>query len=419
MSKITLNIGTVSNDGTGTPLREAGDSINKMTTELYEFRNKMHDLSSFVINDEDDLYAHESQILIQRIESKALLLVIYKCDKVDESEQALTGHIVLKVFELTTKTHLKTLDLFSLGLVAGITIPDTSYLWLGRMYVSGTTLKIFANNANTVFTRSIDISSSDAASWTASNVSIAQMIMKNASNENELLDVTSANIQCHLEKTLGDTNADYNNNVLFFRNLDKIAVNGSAWYATLEGYGTVAKNIMVASTDSGATWTLGGLVAYTTSSRPNMMEMSIVFIGTVLHAIARTGGNPIYHCSSVNNGVTWSPVDTVNLPTLATKPVAINYYTGSNRKSVIVALNLISEIVDNNYRTTLAVYKTDDFVSFVEIAKIVSSNYAHYPSLCHFSRSLYISYSKGLKFLTDGVANTASNRNTIVVARLY
>ncbi|TPM36640.1 hypothetical protein [Mesorhizobium sp. B2-3-5] len=35
MGQIVLNLGTSGNDGTGTPLREAGDAINDMTGELY------------------------------------------------------------------------------------------------------------------------------------------------------------------------------------------------------------------------------------------------------------------------------------------------------------------------------------------------------------------------------------------------
>jgi len=419
MSRQSIFLGTVANDGTGTDLRTGGDYINDNFAELYSLRDTIYDLNTFVISDENDFYAHESQILIERIDDKALLLVMYRSDKVSEDEAELTGHILLKVYELTTKTFLKSLDLFYPGLTAGVTMSVDSKVWLGRMYVSGTSLICYANNGHTLYTRTIDISSSDASAWTAGNISIAQMTMKNADGDPTLSNVTSANIQIHLENVLSDTNADYNDNVVFFRSLDKMVINGATWIATLEAYGVGAKSIVVTSTDSGASWTLGNLVNYTTVSRTNQMEMSLAYNAnkSVLYAIARTGSGIVY-LSSADDGATWSTATAIT-GGMATKPVMINYYKDDGALDIVVAFNRTSEITENNYRTTLYVYTTQNMATMTEIAKIISHNYAHYPSLCHFSRSLYLSYTKGMKFNTDGDAVTDHNRNTIVVTRIY
>lgn len=417
MARQIISIGASANDHTGSTIRAGGDMINDMTAELYALRDTIYDLNAFNINEDDDQYAHESQLLIERIGSKSLMLVIYRADKSDEDELALTGHIYLKVFDLGTKTLLKTMDLFYPNLTAGVTMSADSKVWLGRMYISGTNLILYANNGHTLYTRTIDITSSDAASWTAGNISIAEMTMKDAGGNDVLVDVTAANIQTHLEYVLGDTNADYNDNVPFFRNLDKICINGATWIATLEVYGVNAKNIVVTSTDSGASWTLGALINYTTSNRSNQMEMSLVYSGATFYAIARTGSGIVF-LSSANNGATWSTATAIS-GCLATKPVAINYYNDAGTKGIVLALNRTSEITENNYRTTLGIYTTTDFVTLTEVAKIVSHSYAHYPSLCHFSRALYVCYSKGLRFNTDGDAVTSHNRNTIVVTRIY
>ena len=258
------------------------DKLNTNFNEILPFRDSFYDINAFIVNDDDDQYAHEAQILIERIGGKSLMLVIYRADKSSETESDLTAHIYLRAFDLGRKTLLVTLDLFYPGLEAGVTMSADSRVWLGRMYISGTNLICYANNGHTLYTRTIDITSSDASSWTAGNISIAQMTMNNADGVPTLSNVTAANIQTHLENVLGDTNADYNDNVPFFRNLDKICLNGATWVATLEVFGTNAKNIVVTSTDSGASWTLGALINYTTSSRTNQMEMSLVYSGATL-----------------------------------------------------------------------------------------------------------------------------------------
>lgn len=422
MSRKLINIGTEANDGTGTPLRTSFSNLNDMSAELYETKQLMHDLAALTVSDTDDLYAHESQILIQQLGNKTVLLVIYTSDKVSSVERELTAHAMLKVYELTTKTHLKTIDLFTPGLVAGLTMEADETITAPRMYVTGDTLMCFCGNESKLYHRTIDISNDDPSTWTASNLSVFQMTMKDSGGSSVKVDVTSANVQAHLENTLGDTYAGYQNLAPWFRNLDRIAKSGSDWYSILElsdelGAGLSNIAMLVKSTDSGLNWSFVNVIAYSTSSRRRVLEASAVFIGSRLHVVHRMSTNYIGHVYSDNNGTSWTVG--IDIPALASKPTAINYYKHDGTVGALIAFNLASEITGNTYRTTLAIYSTSDFVSLTEIAKIVTGSYAHYPSMCHFSRGLYISYSKGLKYNTDGIANTLHNRNTIVVAKIY
>lgn len=423
MSRRDIGIGTVANDGTGDALRIILQNINTMTSELYDVRNRYIDLNSFVVSDTADLYAHESQILIHQLGDKTILLVIYNSDKESETERELSAHALLKVYELTTKTLLKTLDMFAPGMEAGETMEADESITSPRMYITGDTLMCFCGNESTLYHRTVDMTGDDPSTWTASNISIFQMTMKDAIGDDVLVNVTSANVQIHLEYVLGDAYAGYQGLAPWFRNLDRIAVHGTDWYSVIElsdelGAGLSHIGILVKSTDSGANWSFVNHIAYTTSVRRRVLEASAVFIDDVLHIIHRMAGAAIGHVHSVNYGTNWI-IDADIANVLSSKPTAINYYKHDGNIGVLAAYNLTSEVDDNTHRTTLIIYSTDDFVSLREIGKIVSDSYAHYPSLCHFSRSLYMSYTKGLKYNTDGHANTEHDRNTIVVTRIY
>lgn len=421
MSRITINRGVAANDGTGDSLRNILGQINSMTSEIYDLKNKIIDLSSLVVNDEDDLYAHESQLVITRIQSKTLMLVIYINNKTDELEWLTSAHATLKVFELTTHTLLKTFDLFYPGIVAGVTMPADEEINAPRIYVTGTTLKCFCCNTSALYMRDIDISSSDAANWTAGNISISQMTMKDAGGNNVLADVTSANIQIHLENVLGDAYAGYADMMPMFRNMD-IAKSGDNWYTTLEFSGERSHElgnitICVTSANAGVAWAFGSLIGYTTSVRNSYYECSLVFVGTVLHFITRPY---LYHYTSANGGVTWVASNSLFAIFPAyeqSKPAAINA-TVNGVATVLIAIQLSSEITGNTTRTTLGIYSTTDMITFTEVEKIVINTDVHYPALCYYGRSLYCSYTKGLKF-NSVTGNDPIDRNVIVVARIY
>ena len=412
MSKRTIGIGTTANDGTGDPLRTILQDINAMNTELYELRNKVIDLSSFTISDDDDLYAHESQTIITKINNKVFLLVIYMSNKVSHLEWQTTAHAILKVYELTTKTFIAKFDLFYPGLIAGVTMPVDEEINVPRMYVTGTTLRCYCPNTSTLFTRDINISDDDPTGWTPGNISIAQMTMKDAGGNNVLADVTSANINIHLDYVLGDNAANYHDLMPLFRNLDMPAKNGANWYATLEfsserSHSLARPTICVISADSGLSWTFGGLIGYTTSARNQCVETTITFIGSVLHVFER--GNT--HYVSSDAGLTWTASNAISLVNNSSKPCAINFTPSGLTQLTLLALTLTSEVVGTTARTTLGIYTTADFITFTEVYKIVTRSYAHYPSLCWYQNSLYASYTKSLKGATD--------RDSIVMAKIW
>lgn len=425
MTKRIINIGTSVGDGTGTGLRTAGSYINDNFTEVYNQINRLLDLNAITISDTDDLYAHESQILCHRLTDKTVLIFLYTSNKVTSAERALSAHCYLKVFELTTMTLLKKIDLYYSGLVADLTQPANEPMTAPRMYITGTTLRTFIGVKSALYGRDIDISNKDPETWTAGNLVIEQMTMKDSGGNDVTVDVNCANIQTHLEYVLGDTYAGYQLLAPWFRNLDRIAVHGTDWYSILElsdelGAGMSNIAMLVKSTDSGASWSFVSPICYTPASRSRVLEASCVFIGDVLHVINRTAGNYIWHYSSSDYGLTWANCGNLPIGTLVSKPTAINYYkSDGSTLDVICAFNLTSEITDAPHRTTLGIYTTSDFLSFVEIGKIVSTSFAHYPSLCFFDRGIYLSYTKGLKFNTIGYNAYSYDRDTIVLTKVW
>ena len=272
MSRQAIYLGAAANDGSGTDLRTLLGQINDMTTEIYELRGKILDLSAVTLNDADDLYAHESNIVITKVGNNIFLLLLYMSNKVVSTEWQTTAKAVLKVFNLATMAYITKFDLFYPGLSAGVTMDADKEINAPRMYVTGTTLKCFCPNTATLYTRDIDISGSDPTAWSPGNISIAQMTMKDSGGNNVLANVTSANIQTHLNYVFGDSAANYANLMPLFRNLDSPAKMTGYWHATLECTSERSHNldyptIAVVSTDLGVSWTLAGAIGYTTHAR--------------------------------------------------------------------------------------------------------------------------------------------------------
>lgn len=405
-----------------------GVEANKLNRNIALLKNqadRLIDLSAFTISDYDDLYAHESQILIHRLGNRTVLLVMYTSDKITSSERAMSAHALLKVYELTTKTHLKTLDMFAPGMTAGLTMAADESITAPRMYITGDTLMCFCGNESTLYHRTIDMTEDDPSLWAASNLSIFQMTMKDAAGTDVLANVTSANIQIHLEYVMGDTYAGYQNLAPYFRNLDAAAINGTDWYSVLEfsdemNAGLSHIGMLIRSNDNGLSWSFVNPIGYTTLLRRRVLEASVVFSSNILYIIHRTDSSiKLGRLHSNDFGQTWI-IDNDLLETMGTKPTAINYIKpGGTERSIVTAFNLTSEIAGSPHRTTIGVFTTSDFISFTEIAKIVSDNFAHYPSLCYFDRALYISYTKGLKYFTQNQNAYGYDRDTIVVARIY
>lgn len=418
MSKKTINLGTVANDKTGTTLRTGGGYINDNFTELWRLKNTIFDTTAKVISDEDDQYAHESHMTILRGTTKTFLLFIYQSNKTG-GEADENGISRLKVYDLTTQNHLISYDVFENGV--GI-FPATGYRIAPKVQVIGTTIRCFVGTDTGLYARDIEVVDDDTANWTVGNTYIMQMTMKNAAGEDVLANVTPANIQTHLEYTLGDTYAGYVDLIPILRNFDKPVSYGGNLYSLLELNGEFTStgfiNTLIISADGGDTWAFTNLVRYTTAARTALLESSLVLVGTSFYVLSRTGSASNTLSITANAGSTWTTA-TLPMTTLATKPCAINYYNPAKALGTIIAINETSEVTGNTGRTTLAIYSTTDFATFTELARIVTPSYAHYPSLLHYSGCLFVSYTKGLKYNVDTSNPQGYDRNSVVLARIY
>lgn len=372
-----------------------------------------YDTLSTRLSDEDDLYAHESQILIKNIGGVDYLFMIYMSNKETLLEWQLTGHALLKIFNLSTLSYIRTFDLFYAGLEAGVTMPADKVINVPRMYFYGeNTLRCFCPNTSTLFTRDVTISDSNPANWIAGNISIVQMTMKDAEGDDVLADVTSANINIHLDYIFGDDAANYHDLMPLFRNLDP-AKSGNNWYSTLEcsseaSHELARPTLCVYSSDAGGSWTFGSPIGYTTETRNQCVESAMIFIGTDLHLIGRSA--PYVHYKSEDNGATWVAQATLPFYSPNTKPCGINYLNGAELENVF-ALNTWSEIVGDNGRTTLLIFSTDDFTHYNTIGKMVTAAYSHYPSLCNYNGHIYLAATGSTNILT-------SSRNQIRFIRI-
>lgn len=368
------------------------------------------DIGAIKVNDADDLYAHDSDFIIKEINGIEYLFLFYTYDKTTPIEGQSTQHNLLKIFLLESYTLVKTFELFYAGLSI---MPEGKVVGIPRMYFYENYIRCFCNNSNTLFTRDIDISDNDPNNWIAGNISIAQMTMKNADGDDVMADVTSANINIHLDYVFGDDYAGYHDLMPMFRNLIP-AIKGDNWYSTIELSGELSHNLpgptlLITSNDAGNTWKFGSPIGYNTSNRLKVIEPGIIFLETDLHVISR-GSQPI-HCKSVDLGVTWIRETDLPFACRPAKPTATNYINDLAQQKNIMAWNLISEIVGNTDRTTLGIYYTDDFIKYSLIRKIITATYCHYPSLRYYEGDFYMSYTKGVP------EGSGTDRNAIYITK--
>jgi len=419
MSQRTINIGTVANDGTGNSIRTGGQYINENFAEVYKAYNSFIDVNAMVLSDDDDIYAHEGHLQIIRGTSKTFLIFIYQSNKVGTESQA-GGKSRMKIYGYPTMTLLRSIDIFEAGV--GI-INAAPYMLAPRVFRVGDVLRCTLGSQDGLYARDVTIVGDDPDDWTIADTYIMEMTMKDAGGNNVTVDVTPANIQAHLEYTLGDTYAGYVDCLPILRNFERPIPNGGNLYALLELNGefinhTESPNLIIVSADNGATWTFSHLVNYSTSSRRTLLESSLVFIGNTMHIISRKSNGAIEHNISADYGATWSAASNLAFSTIATKPSAINYYKHDDTIGCVIALPLTSEADATTAakRTTVGIYTTADFVTFTEIAKIVTPSYCNYPTLYYYSNALLMVYTKGLKVHTD---TTQYDRDTVVLARIY
>lgn len=419
MSRKIIDIGAADNDNTGTKIRVGGGYINDNFAEVYRAYNSFIDVNAKILSDDDDIYAHEGHLQIIRGTSRTFLIFIYQSNKVG-SEMSAGGISVMKIYDYPSMTWRRSIDIFAAGI--GIINP-APYMLAPRVYRVGSVLRCTLGSQDGLYARDVTIVGDDPADWTIADTYIMKMTMKDSGGNNVTVDVTPANIQAHLEYTLGDTYDGYVNCLPILRNFERPIPNGGKLYALLELNGEFinhkeSPNLIIVSADGGATWTFSHLVNYSILSRRTLLESSLVFVGNTIHVISRKSSGAIEHNISPDYGATWLAASNLALPTIATKPSAINYYKHDDTIGCVMAIPLISEADATTLtkRTTVGIYTTTDFVTLTEIAKIITPSYCNYPTLYYYSNALLMVYTKGLKVYTD---TTQYDRDTVVLARIY
>jgi hypothetical protein len=412
--------GTNPNDGLGDPIRNIFNDIKVITNELYDFKNRMLDTSAKILTDSDDMYAHEGHYTIYRGISKTILIFIYTSNKVAGEGGSLDWTMRLKFYEFPQMgSALRVIDIFDAGV--GV-VPSSLYVLAPRVHIFGTTLRCFMGSDAGVIARDIAIIGDDPDDWTYGDSYILEMTMKDAGGNNVKVDCTPANIQTHLEYTLGDTYAGYNNTVLTIRNFGVVSSYGGVMYSILEAtaeyntpaYGRIA--MVIESTDSGENWTITHMVNYTTSNRRTLTESSLVFVGSVMHVISRLNSGLVEHNVSTDQGATWATAVNLPLPTIETKPCAINYVNAAGATRVMLVVNETSEVAGDTTRTTMVIYDTD-FVTYNEVARIVRYAQVHYPGLYYYGRSMYLCYTGGGNYQSS--LNGSWSKSMIMFTKVF
>ena len=382
------------------------DDLTLLSSSFKTYYNGANvDTAAVMVSDADDTYAHESQILIKQIGGVDYLFVIYRGDKNTTNEWGLNAKARLKVFNLSTMALVKSYDIGYAGIVAGVTLPIDEELGTPRGYFIGDYLRVYFCNTSALYVRSIDISSSDPNDWAFGNIAIAQMTMKNALGVDTLSNVTSANIQTHLENVLSDTNDGYEDLMPQFRQLNFVK-DGSNWITTMDlsserSHSLGHIGIIINSADAGDTFSFGSLVHYATDDRLSFFELDIAELGGDIHVIARsaptpnTSANPVYHFKSEDGGATFTQLANMPFDVITAKPFLFN---ADSTTECVFALNVYNEIIGGNYlnRNTIDILKTSDFVNYERINKSTSATFMNYPCLCYYGGRLYMSYSKGI-----------------------
>ena len=205
MARQSINYGTSAGDGTGEHLFDIHKKVDDMCIELYDLRNKIIDDSAIILSEPDDIYAHEGYFTIYRGTTKNFLIFIYASNKVCGEGGTLDWTIRLKIYDFPQiGSVLRTIDVFEPGV--GV-VPSSVYCMAPKLHIIGSTLRCYLGTDAGQIAKDIAIVDDIPDNWTIGDSYIMPIIMKNSSGVNESLPATPANLQTHLEKTLGDTYA--------------------------------------------------------------------------------------------------------------------------------------------------------------------------------------------------------------------
>lgn len=410
MAQQDINYGIAPDDGTGETFRSAFSKIQSNFDEHYDIQAYEigEDLlnRAIPINDADDLYAHDSQVLIVNPStSKLYALITYQCNKTIKTEYENTQQARLVVYNLHTKTIISS---------EAIAEPDTTYgaitlpaspLAKPRMHDLGTgVVRIYFSCYDTVYYR--DLTLSDLS---LGDVTIFQAKIRNSNNtdwDGSAIDMTTANLDTHLTRcTGGGLPTDGAFQVIpHISGIDHVQTVGASYFASIEcyfpKYGDYGVVMLMESTDL-TNWKIYPPVDLdsTTYANNSTSESSFIYIDSKWHCISRA--NNYLYSYSEDGGLTWSAQAASGLinPNGGSKTSAdyVNIRKGSSTYYPIAffAYNKDTEIykADGYSRCTMAISITEDMINFTDIAVMNDYQTCHYPSIHYYRGKIFLVYT--------------------------
>lgn len=419
-----INNGTYDNDPSAEAIRVSFEKCKDNFTEignewLYRVGERMA-AHAVAVSDDDDLYAHDSQVLAVNSGTKELVLVAYQCNKTTKTEYQTTQYYRLIVFNAQTRTIEQSIEVAKGNTeYNGITLADAA-IGKPRMINLGTgSVRLIFNCGDYVYYRDLLLSN-----YSLGNVAVFQVRIRNAANNGwdaSPVDLTVANLSTHCERCGGGaipSAAPTYTLIPHVAGMDSVQLVGSTYYFSCEAYysnsGDYGVAFLMSSTDL-VNWQVYPPIALDTTTPTNnrTSETAFVYINSKWHAISRANN---YLYSSSDDGLTWTEQVASGLinPNSGSKTSAVyvNIQTGAStyRPTVFFAYNKDALIYNAAYgRNVMGMATTDDMVNFTDIAIMVNYRTNHYPSICYHNGLIYMTYTT-----TFGATNT--DRNTVMLA---
>lgn len=404
-----INNGTYDNDPSAEAIRASFEKSKNNFAEITA--NRVYDIGcdllsrAIPINDTDDLYAHDSRILIVSYStSKLYALIAYQADKSTKTEFQNTQQVRLIVYDLHTRAIVSSLEVAAPGETYGtVTLASTPVAMPAMHKISSSTVRVYFSNGQTIYYRDLAL-----ATLAFGDAAIMQVQIRNAANDgwDAAADATTALLDTHCTRmTGGGLPTNGANPVMpLVRGIDNIQIVGSNYYASMEAYfpnyGDYGVSFLMESADLTA-WRLYAPVDLDSSTyiNCNSAETSYIYLDSKWHAISRYG-NYLY-ASSEDGGLTWSAQVASGLinPNGGSKCSAdyVNIRKGVATYYPIAffAYNKDAEIYPTGSygRVTLGVAITEDMATFTDIAIMNNFRTCHYPSIHYFNGLLYMTYT--------------------------
>lgn len=420
MTQQNINYGSAANDGTGDAFRVAFKKTDDNFNDLYNNQKYIQGEQllnkAFCVNDEDDLYAHDSNLLIVKYGVKTLALCAYQCDKVTKNEYALTQHARLTIYNLHSNTLVQSIEVAKANTeYNGITLANTPVA-KPRLHNLGTGyVRIYFSCGDNIYFRDLNLSN-----YSLGNVTVFKAKIRNSGNtgwDAAAVDITIANLDEHAFRTSGKhlpTAAPYTL-MPHISGIDHIQQVGSNYYMSCEAYYANSGDYGVVFLMESANltdWKIYPPVSVgDVNSDCRTSESSFQYINGKWNVISRA--NNYLYSSSDDGGLTWSSQVASGLinPNYGSKTSA-DYVNIQKGVSTYYPISFFAYNKDSTIygvgRPTMALAYTLDMVNFVDIAIMEHYRTNHYPAIFYYNGLLYI------LFTTSRATNT--DRDTLMLS---